>query len=101
MASRVRPQSTADMSSVRSIFDPLFLGIDEFGEPVFIGMTYRNILIGGEPGSGKSAVLNNVVAHAALSTDCRLILIDFTDRGELHSRFDVCVYVDYMFATGM
>ncbi len=76
MASPVRQQSTADLSSVRSIFDPLFLGIDEFGEPVFIGMAYRNILIGGEPGSGKSAVLNNVVAHAALSTDCRLILID-------------------------
>ena len=33
-------------------------------------------MIGGEPGAGKSAVLNNVVAWAALSLDCRLCLID-------------------------
>ena len=61
---------------VRSIFDPLFLGIDEFGQPVFLPVMYRNLLVGGEPGAGKSAVLNNVVAHAALSMDCQLCLID-------------------------
>jgi S-DNA-T family DNA segregation ATPase FtsK/SpoIIIE len=66
------PQATAP----RSIFDPVFLGIDEFGQPVYVPMMYRNILIGGEPGSGKSAVLNNVVASAALAHDCRLCLID-------------------------
>jgi S-DNA-T family DNA segregation ATPase FtsK/SpoIIIE len=59
-----------------SIFDPVYLGVDEFGLPVRIPMMYRNILIGGEPGAGKSAVLNNVVAHAALSVECRLCLID-------------------------
>jgi S-DNA-T family DNA segregation ATPase FtsK/SpoIIIE len=59
-----------------SMFDPLFLGVDEFGADVFIPLMYRNILIGGEPGAGKSAVLNNVVAHAALDLDCRLCLID-------------------------
>jgi hypothetical protein len=30
---------------------------------------YRNLLIGGEPGSGKSYQLNLLTAHAALSTD--------------------------------
>src|SRR5262245_3011881 len=59
-----------------SIFDPIFFGVDEFGDPVRVPMMYRNILMGGEPGSGKSAGLNNVVAHAALSLDCRLCLID-------------------------
>jgi len=59
-----------------SIFDPVFFGVDEFGHAVFVPMMYRNILMGGEPGSGKSAGLNNVVAHAALSLDCRLCLID-------------------------
>ena len=63
-------------ANVTSIFDPLFLGIDEFGQAVFVPMMYRNILIGGEPGSGKSAVLNNVVAGAALASNCRLCLID-------------------------
>lgn len=36
----------------------------------------KNILVGGEPGGGKSVALNLLVAHAALSADCRLILID-------------------------
>src|SRR3954471_13963151 len=59
-----------------SIFDPIHLGIDEFGHPVRVPMIYRNMLIGGEPGAGKSALLNAVVAHAALSPDCRLVLLD-------------------------
>jgi hypothetical protein len=87
--------------AVASIFDPLFLGVDEFGQPVFLRMMYRNILIAGEPGSGKSVVLNDVVGTAALATDCRLCLIDFTDRWELHWRFDLRFCVAYMFATGL
>ncbi|MEV4515148.1 FtsK/SpoIIIE domain-containing protein [Dactylosporangium sp. NPDC049525] len=59
-----------------SIFDPVFLGIDEFGHPVHLPMIYRNILIGGEPGAGKSSLLNTVVGHAALSPDVRLCLLD-------------------------
>jgi S-DNA-T family DNA segregation ATPase FtsK/SpoIIIE len=59
-----------------SIFDPIHVGIDEFGHPVRVPMIYRNMLIGGEPGAGKSALLNAVVAHAALSLDCRLCLLD-------------------------
>lgn len=59
-----------------SVFDPFFIGIDEFGQPVYLPMIYRNILIGGEPGAGKSSLLNIIVAHAALSMDVRLCLID-------------------------
>src|SRR3954469_17793914 len=59
-----------------SIFDPVHVGIDEFGHPVRVPMIYKNMLIGGEPGAGKSALLNAVVAHAALSPDCRLCLLD-------------------------
>ena len=59
-----------------SIFNPVHLGIDMFGHPVRVPMIERNMLIGGEPGSGKSALLNAVVAHAALSLDCRLCLLD-------------------------
>ena len=33
-------------------------------------------LLVGEPGSGKSVALQLVVAHAALSPDCRLVLVD-------------------------
>jgi S-DNA-T family DNA segregation ATPase FtsK/SpoIIIE len=59
-----------------SIFDPVHVGIDEFGHPVRLPLIERNMLIGGEPGAGKSALLNLVVAHAALSLDCRLCLLD-------------------------
>ncbi len=59
-----------------SIFDPVYLGIDEFGHPVWCSIMYRNILIGGEPGAGKSSLVNNFVAHAALCTDVRLCLFD-------------------------
>src|SRR5918992_4919788 len=64
------------LGPVLSIFDPVHVGIDEFGGPVRVPMIYRNMLIGGEPGAGKSALLNAVVAHAALSLDCRLCLLD-------------------------
>jgi S-DNA-T family DNA segregation ATPase FtsK/SpoIIIE len=79
-----------------SIFDPVFVGIDEFGASVRIPLIYRNILIGGEPGSSKSAVLNNVVAHAALSLDCRLCLIDGkqVELGQWESCADVFVGPD-------
>jgi len=59
-----------------SVFDPFFIGIDEFGHPVYLPMIYRNILIGGEPGAGKSSLLNTIVGHANVSTDVRLCLID-------------------------
>ena len=63
-------------SSGLSMYDPLFLGIDEFGAQVTLDLVYRNILAGGEPGGGKSGLLNVVAAHAALSSDARLVLFD-------------------------
>jgi S-DNA-T family DNA segregation ATPase FtsK/SpoIIIE len=59
-----------------SIWEPIHLGIDEAGHQVSISLIERNLLIGGEPGAGKSNALNLIVAHAALSTDCRLVLVD-------------------------
>ncbi|MEU7612315.1 FtsK/SpoIIIE domain-containing protein [Micromonospora sp. NPDC049204] len=59
-----------------SMFDPIFVGIDEFGQPVYITLAYRNLLAGGEPGGGKSGLLNAIAAHAALAVDSRLVLLD-------------------------
>src|SRR5205823_10705879 len=70
------PPVTVPVAPVLSIFDPVYVGIDEFGHPVYVPIIYRNILIGGEPGAGKSSLLNNFIAHAALSVDCRLCLLD-------------------------
>jgi DNA segregation ATPase FtsK/SpoIIIE, S-DNA-T family len=59
-----------------SIYELIHLGTDENGMPVGITLAYRNLLAGGEPGSGKSSVLNLIVGHGALSPDCRLWLFD-------------------------
>ena len=59
-----------------SMFDPVFIGIDEFGQRVDLDLVYRNILAGGEPGGGKSGLLNAIAAHGALSPDARLVLFD-------------------------
>ena len=59
-----------------SVFDPAHVGVDEFGEQVLIELAEKNVLVGGEPGGGKSVALNLLVAHGALSADCRLVLID-------------------------
>jgi S-DNA-T family DNA segregation ATPase FtsK/SpoIIIE len=59
-----------------SMFDPIYVGIDEFGHPVYIRIIYKNILAAGEPGGGKSGLLNTLTAHAALSVRARLVLFD-------------------------
>ena len=51
-----------------SMFDPVYLGIDEYGHHVHCPFIYRNLLVAGEPGGGKSGLLNNIAAHAALSS---------------------------------
>ncbi|WP_260479246.1 FtsK/SpoIIIE domain-containing protein [Kibdelosporangium aridum] len=59
------------------MYDKVHLGIDEYGYGVDIPLIYRNILLAGEPGAGKSVALNNIVAHGALSpTDCSMWLFD-------------------------
>jgi S-DNA-T family DNA segregation ATPase FtsK/SpoIIIE len=59
-----------------SIWQPVHLGTDELGAKVDVTLAERNMLIGGEPGGGKSVALQLIVAHGALSPDCRLVLID-------------------------
>src|SRR6185437_13197657 len=59
-----------------SIWEPVHLGTDELGAKVDVTLAERNMLIGGEPGAGKSVAMQLIVAHGALSPDCRLILVD-------------------------
>jgi S-DNA-T family DNA segregation ATPase FtsK/SpoIIIE len=79
-----------------SIFDPLFLGIDEFGHPVYLPLIYRNILMGGEPGAGKSSLLNTVVGTGSMCHDVNLCLFDGTqvDLGLFEDCADVFVGPD-------
>lgn len=64
------------MSASLSMFDPIPIGIDEFGHRVGLRIIYKNVLAAGEPGGGKSALLQIIAGHAALSARCRLVLFD-------------------------
>jgi DNA segregation ATPase FtsK/SpoIIIE-like protein len=59
-----------------TLWEPLALGVDEDGKPVSIGLPERNVLLGGEPGAGKSVVLSLFIAAAALDPTVRLTLLD-------------------------
>jgi hypothetical protein len=59
-----------------SLWDPVPVGVDERGEFVRICLVERNVLIGGEPGSGKSVALSLLVAAGALDPDARVWLLD-------------------------
>ncbi len=74
---RSRPALPALPPSL-SMFDPVYVADDETGRPVCLDMADQvGIILAGEPGSGKSVGLANIVAHGALSyADCRLTLMD-------------------------
>jgi hypothetical protein len=64
------------LSQVASAWSPLPLGIDEEGEEVSVSLIERNLLCGGEPGSGKSGFLNTVLASLAQDPTAALYLFD-------------------------
>lgn len=59
-----------------SMYDPIYVGMDEFGEPVYLSLIYKNLLAAGEPGGGKSGLLNIMAAYGALAANTRLVLFD-------------------------
>ena len=60
----------------RSAWLPVPIGVDEDGNEVTLSLPHHNLLVGGEPGSGKSVALSLVVATAALDPSTELTLID-------------------------
>ncbi len=59
-----------------SLWDPIPFGVDENGRVLALRMVERNLLIGGEPGGGKSVGQASIVATGALDTSTRLWLLD-------------------------
>ena len=76
MTGHIAPGGIAPVVPVLSMFDPVHVGIDEFGADVLIKIIYKNLLAAGEPGGGKSGLMNALTAHAALSARSRLVLFD-------------------------
>ena len=69
----VWPHATAE---ALSLWDPIPVGVDENGKQITISLAERNMLLGGEPGAGKSAALSLLVATAALDPTVDLWLLD-------------------------
>jgi DNA segregation ATPase FtsK/SpoIIIE-like protein len=65
----------ADRQAV-SLWEPLVFGVGQDGLAISIGLPEHNLLIGGEPGSGKSVALSTIVAAAALDPSVHLTLLD-------------------------
>ncbi len=59
-----------------SLWEPVPVGVDELGRTVMVSPPERNVLLGGEPGAGKSAALSVLVASAALDPSVRVWLLD-------------------------
>jgi hypothetical protein len=59
-----------------SLWAPIPVGEDEDGHQVEILLPERNLLLGAEPGGGKSTVAQLLIATAALDASARLILFD-------------------------
>jgi hypothetical protein len=59
-----------------SLWRPIPVGLDEDGSEVCVSLPERNLLLGGEPGAGKSNILQLLVAVGALDPGVRLTLLD-------------------------
>jgi hypothetical protein len=59
-----------------SLWEPIPLGLEEDGSLLQLSLPEHNLLIGGEPGSGKSVVLSSIVAAGALDPSTTLTLLD-------------------------
>ena len=59
-----------------TLWAPVPLGCSEDGVPVSLPLVEHHLLLGGEPGAGKSVALSLLVAAAALDPNVRLHLLD-------------------------
>jgi hypothetical protein len=59
-----------------SLWHPIPVGEDEDGNQVEVFLPERNLLLGAEPGGGKSTVAQLLIAAAALDASAKLVLFD-------------------------
>jgi S-DNA-T family DNA segregation ATPase FtsK/SpoIIIE len=70
-------------AAIQSVVDLIELGLFEDGSPVMVRLLYRNTLVGGIVGSGKSGVLNVLLAALAGCLDVVIWGIDLKGGMEL------------------
>lgn len=75
-----------------NVTEPIVIGRDEVGSAVPINLYAQAVLVGGSPGSGKSALSWSLLGHAALDPRTILIVLDLKPYGietaPIHERAD-------------
>ncbi len=59
-----------------SLWEPVPVAVDEHGDTLALTLIEKNLLLGGEPGGGKSTILGLLTAAGALDVEVRLHLFD-------------------------
>jgi S-DNA-T family DNA segregation ATPase FtsK/SpoIIIE len=77
------PDAVTDAGRSGSVLGPVELGVFEDGSPVLVRLAYRNVLIGGVTGSGKSGVLNVILAALVACRDVVIWGVDLKGGMEL------------------
>jgi len=70
------PTDPADAVRPLSLWDPIYLGRDLYGDSVYLTLAGRMLIAGGLPDAGKSNGVNQILAHAALCPDVSQWLFD-------------------------
>lgn len=60
-----------------SLWDPVPMMVDRYGDTVSVSLVYRSLLLGGDPGAGKSNMLSLPLAVAANDPKTELWLFDY------------------------
>src|SRR5205807_7475414 len=65
---------TVPVGPTLSMFDPIYVGINEFGHPVYIRVIYKNLLAAGQPGGGNSGLMRTLTPNSDPSPWSRVVL---------------------------
>ena len=76
------------------LWDAVPMGVSERGEPVATEWFEKTALFGGEPGSGKTSIANNLLLAAALDPTARLLLADGKAGNDLRPFEDIAEAID-------
>lgn len=75
LSARVLPWPWAEARQT-TLWQPFPVGVDDEGRDVLMSLVERNLLVGGEPGGGKSGAVNLICAAASLDPEVDLYLLD-------------------------
>ena len=80
----------ADPNARTSIFEPHPFATDARGRPIEIILFERNVLMGGQPGAGKSFGARSLATIAGLDPTCELKIAEYKGVGDFLDMADLC-----------